>query len=120
MTSNNVKAIIKLIGHQAAIRLIRSKGGRDLGFPQVKHLHDLHWLVVLVGMDNAISLCTRFNGLKIKLPIEVNALLQIRNEAIIEDYKQGLTKSKLAAKYQVDRRLVQSIVKAIPKGQRDE
>ena len=109
--SHGLKKAIELIGHQAAIRLVRAKGGRDVGFPQASHLHDLHWLVVIVGMDNAVTLCNHFAGEKLKLPIEVNALLQLRNEAIIKDFNNGLKKSKLAAKYQVDRRLIQTLLK---------
>ena len=109
--SHSLKEVVNLIGHQAVIRLVRAKGGRDIGFPQCSHLHDFHWLVMLVGMDNAVTLCKNFEGQKIKLPIEVNVLLHLRNEAIIQDFNNGMKKIKLAAKYQVDRKLIQAILK---------
>ena len=86
--SHSLKEVVNLIGHQAVIRL-----------------------VMLVGMDNAVTLCKNFEGQKIKLPIEVNALLHLRNEAIIQDFNNGMKKIKLAAKYQVDRKLIQAILK---------
>ena len=96
--SHSLKEVVNLIGHQAVIRLVRAKGGRDIG-------------LMLVGMDNAVTLCKNFEGQKIKLPIEVNALLHLRNEAIIQDFNNGMKKIKLAAKYQVDRKLIQAILK---------
>ena len=78
--------------------------------PQASELHDLHWLVVIVGMSNAEALCDYFRGASLKLPIEVNALLQLRNEAIAADYKNGDSVSHIANVYQIDRKLVQKIL----------
>ena len=108
--SNCLKSVVDLIGHQAAIRLVRAKGGRDFSLPQASELHDLHWLVVIVGMSNAEALCDYFRGASLKLPIEVNALLQLRNEAIAADYKNGDSVSHIANVYQIDRKLVQKIL----------
>lgn len=108
--SNCLKDVVNLIGHQAAIRLVRAKGGRDIALPQAAELHDLHWLVVIVGMSNAESLCNYFRGASLKLPIEVNALLQLRNEAIAEDYRNGDSVSHIASVYQIDRKLVQKVL----------
>ena len=108
--SNCLKDVVNLIGHQAAIRLVRAKGGRDIGLPYQNELHDLHWLVVIVGMDNAKKLCVHFEGHKLKLPIEVNALLQLRNEAIADDYRSGGSVSGIANLYQIDRKHVQKIL----------
>ena len=106
--SNCLKSVVDLIGHQAAIRLVRAKGGRDFSLPQTSELHDLHWLVVIVGLDNADVLCDYFRGASLKLPIEVNALIQLRNEAIVVDFNRGVSISELARNYQVDRKLIQN------------
>lgn len=108
--SHYLKQVLNLIGHQSTIRLVRAKGGRDITLPIEKNLTDNNWLVVLVGMDNAKKLCNHFNGNSIKLPIEVNALIQLRNASIAIDYQDGSSISELASKYQVDRKLIQKIL----------
>ena len=61
-------------------------------------------------MDNAKKLCVHFEGHKLKLPIEVNALLQLRNESIVEQYNNGISISRIANAYQIDRKHVQNIL----------
>lgn len=109
--SHIVQNLINLIGIQSTIRLIRAKGGREITFPLAHNLHDSHWLVVTVGLDDSITLCREYQGIPIKLPIEVNALLQLRNDLIIQDFKNGKSKSEIARHYNVDRKLVQTIIK---------
>jgi hypothetical protein len=108
--SHVLQQVIDLIGPQAAIRLVRAKGGQDIGLPYAHHLHDMHWLVVLVGFDHAAQLCRHFEGQHIKLPIEVNALLQLRDEAIAQEYEAGTSVSQLARSYEIDRKLVQKVL----------
>lgn len=109
--SNCLKKIVELIGHQATIRLVRAKGGQCFKLPMTEHLNDVHWLVVTVGMNNAKKLCDYYaQSDKIKLPIEVNALLQLRNAAIAIDYQSGMSISQIAKDYQVDRKLIQNIL----------
>lgn len=108
--SHVLQQVIDLIGPQAAIRLVRAKGGQDVGLPYAHHLHDMHWLVVLVGNNNAAQLCKSFEGTRIKLPIEVNALLQLRDEAIAQEYEAGTSVSQLARSYEIDRKLVQKVL----------
>lgn len=108
--SHVFQKVIDLIGVHAAIRLVRLKGGQDITFPLVGNLHYLHWLVVEVGMDNAIAMCKEFRGDSLKLPIEVNALLQLRNQAIADEFIAGESISSIAKRYGVDRKLVQTIL----------
>ncbi|WHP05776.1 MULTISPECIES: Mor transcription activator family protein [Acinetobacter] len=108
--SHVFQKVIDLIGVHAAIRLVRLKGGQDITFPLVGNLHYLHWLVVEVGMDNAITMCKEFRGESLKLPIEVNALLQLRNQAIADEFTAGESISSIAKRYGVDRKLVQTIL----------
>ena len=106
--SHKLDQVVKLIGHTAAIKLVRLKGGQETSFPKASNLHDLHWLVVEVGLKNAQKLCIEYEGATLKLPIEVNALLQLRRDAIAEEFKKGSSVSQLACKYEIDRKLVQS------------
>lgn len=110
--SHYLKQVLNLIGHQATIRLVRAKGGRDITLPIEKNLTDNNWLVALVGMDNAKKLCNHFVGVSLKLPIEVNALVQLRNASIVIDYQDGMSISSIANNYQIDRKLVQKIIDA--------
>lgn len=110
--SYSLKKVVELIGTQAAIRLVRAKGGRDLKLPMPHNLSDNNWLVALVGMDNAKKLCNHFVGVSLKLPIEVNALVQLRNASIVIDYQDGMSISSIANNYQIDRKLVQKIIDA--------
>lgn len=108
--SNNLDRVIDLIGIHPTIRLTRLKGGREFTFPKPENLHYFHWLVVEVGMDNATILCQEYEGATLKLPIEVNALLQMRNEAIKKDFIAGKSKSQMAKDYECDRKLIQGIL----------
>lgn len=108
--SNCLKKVIELIGHQASIRLVREKGGKHFSFPKIETLNDTHWLVTIVGFENAKKLCEHYQSDKIKLPIEVNALIQLRNASIALDYQEGVSISQLADSYQIDRKLVQNIL----------
>lgn len=118
--SHNLDSVVKLIGVHASIRLVRLKGGQDITFPLVGNLHYMHWLVVEVGMDNAIAMCKEFRGVSLKLPIEVNALLQLRNQAIGDEYRAGASISGLAHSYGIDRKLVQNILDKLGLRKKDD
>lgn len=108
--SHVLHRVANLIGHQPTIRLVRSRGGRELLLPQPATLHDTHWLVVLVGLDNAHRLCRAYAATPLKLPIEVNALLQLRDWSIVDQYRNGANVSQLAREHEIDRKLVQKIL----------
>ncbi|MEC7118397.1 MAG: Mor transcription activator family protein [Pseudomonadota bacterium] len=108
--SHQLQHVVDLIGAQSAIRLVRAKGGQCVSFCKPESLHDKHWLAVLVGLDHARQLCIEFDGKPLKLPIEVNALLQLRNEAIAAEFQDGVSVSQLARDYEIDRKLVQRIL----------
>jgi len=107
-----LRTIIDLIGPQAAIRLAREYNGREFVVPSRERLHDMHPIVVLVGLANAQALSDRFHGQHIRLPIEVNALLQIRNDAVVKQFLADISISSIAQEFQIDRKLVQKIIDA--------
>jgi hypothetical protein len=108
--SHQLQHVVSLIGAQSVIRLVRAKGGQCVNFCKPDSLHDKHWLAVLVGLGHARQLCIEFDGKPLKLPIEVNALLQLRNEAIAAEFQGGASVSQLARDYEIDRKLVQRIL----------
>lgn len=108
--SHQLAQITDLIGPQAAIKLVRKKGGRIWSPPHVCSLSDFHWLVMLIGREKSEAFCEEFQGAEIKLPIEVNALVQLRNESILQDYNGGVSISQLAENYELDRKMIQKIL----------
>lgn len=110
--SHLLKTIIELIGPQSAIRLAREYNGRDFAVPIRHNLHDMHPIVVLIGLGNAQALSERYGGHAIRMPMEVNTLLQIRNEAVVKQFLTGISISSIAQEFQIDRKLVQKIIDA--------
>lgn len=109
--SHILENVVKLIGVHPTIRLMRLKCGLEFNLPLPQNLDYMHWLVVEVGFDNAVKLCEEYRGEKIKLPNEVNSLLQIRNQLIVEEYKSGESVRGLAKKHSLDRKLIETILK---------
>lgn len=108
--SHQLQTIINLVGHQSAIRIVRSYGGRSYQVPEAGVLHDMHPLVVAIGMASALALAREFGGLRIQLPSEVNALLQLRNENILQRYRSGESISSISQDLEINRKLVQRIL----------
>lgn len=108
--SHQLQTIINLVGHQSAIRIVRSYGGRSYQVPEERVLHDMHPLVVSIGMASAQALAREFGGLRILLPSEVNALLQLRNESILQRYRAGESISAISQDLEINRKLVQRIL----------
>lgn len=108
--SNVLQQVVKLIGVHSTIRLVRSRGGAEFGLPLPQHLTYMHGLVIDIGFDNAVKLCEEFRGERIKLPIEVNALLQLRNQMIVEEYRHGESTRSLAKRYSIDRKMIENIL----------
>lgn len=109
--SMQLAEVIKTIGHQATIRLVREYGGREYWLPPVYAIHDLHPLVVLIGRDNAMRLAHAFE--RLRLPFEVNALRQIRNDHIVERYAAGVSISEISRDLQLDRKAIQNILSSL-------
>lgn len=109
--STQLEAVIKLIGHQSTIRLVREFGGREYMTPPVYAIHDLHPLVILIGRENAMRLSNAFE--KIYLPFEVNALRQMRNAHIKKRFKDGMSISEISRELQLDRKAVQNILSCV-------
>lgn len=108
--SHQLQTIIKLAGHQAAIRMVRAYGGRCYQVPEERALHDMHPLVVSIGMACAKALAQSLGGSRIVLPGEVNALLQLRNDSILQRYQSGDSISAISLDLDINRKLVQRIL----------
>lgn len=113
--SNQLNRVIKLIGPQAAIRMSRLYGGRAYRAPKKENLHDMHPLVVAIGLACAERLCEAFESEPLKFPHEVTALRQIRDELIWQRASAGESLSKIAIWLQIDRKKVQDVIHTFEK-----
>lgn len=110
--SQKLKTIIDLIGPQAAIRIAREYNGRDFAVPLRENLTDMNPIVVLIGLGNARALSDHFGGRLLRMPMEMNTLLQIRNEAVVKQFLASISISSISQEFQIDRKLVQKIIDA--------
>lgn len=109
--SHVLNTVLRIIGPQATIRLAREYNGRSIKIPMEENLHDMHPIVVMVGLANAQALVREFREQGfLRLPMEVNTLLQIRNDAVVKQFLAGMTISSIATEFQIDRKLVQKII----------
>lgn len=108
--SNQLNRVIKLIGPQSAIRMSRLYGGRFYRVPIAENLHDMHPLVVAIGLEHASILAKVFANEQLKFPIEVNTLMQVRNDLIIKRVSEGESLSSIANDLQIDRKMIQKVV----------
>lgn len=106
--SAQFRRLIEVVGHQAAIRMARAYGGGEYAVPTFPDIHDLHPLVILIGLDAAQRLSHEFD--RVYLPLEVNALRQVRNDHIREQYCSGVSISEISRSLQLDRKAVQNVL----------
>lgn len=107
--------LVELMGHQHAIELLRAFGGRRINIP--KSIEQDHPLAFTVGLESARKLSGRYGGGDVDLPAERNFLIDLRNGAILDGFKQGRTILWLADTYGVSRRQVTCILDNL--GQRE-
>lgn len=100
-----------LIGLQNAIVLTRRYGGRTLTIPSPEKLHDKHSLVLTIGHAPAHALAKEYAGDMLNLPLEVNALLEIRNSEIVRLFVDEESSIRgLSIDFGLDRAMIQKII----------
>lgn len=100
-----------MIGHRCAIELLRAWGGRRIRVPA--EVREDHALVFTVGWEAAKAIAGRYGGAELDLPAERNYLVDLRNDAIAQDFDKGQTITALSRDYGVSRRQVNSILDAM-------
>lgn len=108
--SNQLRRIIKVMGPQRAVRLVRYTGNKAYHVPHERNLHDLHPLVVTIGMEAARAFCREFEAEHVTIPSETNALEQIRDDHIAERYRAGDSISSIGREVGLDRKMIQRIL----------
>lgn len=117
MASGILKDLVALLGHQPAIELVRAMGGRRLKVPA--EIHQDHALVYIVGWEAAQLLAKEYGGAdSVDLPAERNFLVDMRNDAILDEYHRGRSITWLSHTYGISRRQVNSVLDRM--GERDD
>lgn len=104
-----VAELSEALGLADAILIVRKWGGRDLNVPKTIAHGDP--LALALGLETARRLVNAFAGIRLQLPSERNALLEMRNEAIVAERTRGDTLEEIAVRWGLTRQAVGYIVK---------
>jgi hypothetical protein len=105
-----LKDLADAIGLADAIEVCRRWGGRDLNVPLKVAAGDP--LALTLGLDSARKLVKEFGGVRLQLPIERNALLDLRKRAIMLDYAggKGDSQAQIGIEYGLTRQGVGAVI----------
>lgn len=110
-----VKELASAVGLADAIVIIRKWGGRQLYVPTTVQHGDA--LALTLGLDTARKLVEWGNRMLpaarrfVQLPAERNALLDLRNAAIVEACGAGRSHESVGLEYGLTRQMVSRVVK---------
>ncbi|MGD9599907.1 MAG: Mor transcription activator family protein [Steroidobacteraceae bacterium] len=110
-----VEELSEALGLPDAILIVRKWGGRDLNVPKTIGHGDP--LALALGLDTARRLVDNFAGIRLQLPSERNALLEMRNAAIAAERRRGDTLEDIAVRWGLTRQAVGYVVKKVAEAQ---
>ncbi len=110
---SRTQELVKVIGIQAALKLVEIRGGIRLSVPT--RAKPEHWLVAEIGLEALQSLVGYYQGEEIEIDRCVKALRAIKEQAILEDFQQGLSNTKLARKYAYTERGIRKLRRRVEK-----
>lgn len=99
----------KAIGLGDTLELVRKWGGRELYVPATVGIGDP--LALSMGYETAKRLVAAYPGQRLQLPAERNALLDLRNAAILADAEAGDSQEKIGLRYGLTRQAIGHILK---------
>ena len=108
MRNKTLADIAEICGHRAAIELTRTFGGRRMTVP--RDVDESHPLALTIGMTAARRLCKAKHGKELSIPSEINAILDLRNDAICRDFDSGDSIRAMSIKYGISRKWVRHIL----------
>ena len=117
MRSKTLNEIIELCGHQATLALVRQYGGRQVSIPQEATLTENHPLALVIGLTNARRLGRMRGGERIDMPVEMNVVIELRNEAIVAAFDTGKSIRSIALEFQISRKWVRIILEKLGRGE---
>jgi len=107
-----IRDLSKAVGLGDAIEICRRWGGRDFNVPVKVEPHDP--LALTLGYDSARKLVEAFGGVRLQLPAERNALLDLRNQAIYEAVvHKGQSHEKVGLEFGLTRQGVNKVLRAV-------
>lgn len=106
-----VKELADAIGLGDAIEVCRRWGGREAYIPVKVAPGDP--LALTLGLETARKLVAAFGGRRLQLPAERNALLDLRNAAILRDADAGLSQEQIGLRYGLTRQSISHILRQL-------
>ena len=104
-----VQELVDSVGLANAIEIVRRWGGRTLRVPvRVEHNDPL---ALTIGLVAARQLVATHAEQELVLPIERNALLDMRNQQIAEEVESGMSKQVVAQRYGLTRQGVNKVLR---------
>lgn len=105
-----VRELADAVGIGDAIEICRRWGGRDFNVPVRVEAHDP--LALTLGLLSARKLVAAFGGVRLQLPAERNALLDLRNRAIFEAIAAGQSHERVGLEYGLTRQGINKVLRA--------
>jgi hypothetical protein len=109
-----VRELSEALGWAETIHIVRKWGGRELRVPKTMAHGDP--LPLSLGYATAKRLVDRFAGEKLQLPSERNALLELRNAAIVAEAAKGRSHEAIGLEYGLTRQGVGLVLKKAGEG----
>lgn len=112
-----LRDLSKAVGLGDAIEICRRWGGRDFNVPVAVKPHDP--LALTLGYESAKKLVDAFGGTRLQLPAERNALLDLRNAAIVKAVTpvdqggEGKSHQTVALEYGLTRPGINKVLRAM-------
>lgn len=110
MRSKTLNDIVTACGHQAAIVLTRTYGGRQLSVPKPDRMVETHPIATCIGLTAARRLAQSKGGERLEIPSELNALLELRNEAVVLAFDGGSSLRSIGFAMGLSRKWVRNIL----------
>ena len=118
MASSIFNVLTRRIGFRAATELVRGWGGRRVTIPSEKT--DDHPMALALGPEAFGRLVDLYGGQPMDVPGERNALLKLRDDAILKAWLGGSSKRQLAEQFGLDRSMIFRILKKAEAERTDE
>lgn len=104
-----LRELSNAIGLPDTLEIVRRWGGRDLYVPVKVEPRDP--LALTIGLESARRLVKFYGGQQLQLPAERNALLDLRNAAIVEEAAGGASHEQIGLRYGLTRQAVSHILR---------
>ena len=110
MRSRTLNEIVEACGHQAAIAITRAFGGRQLSVPNPDRMTEDHPIALTIGLTAARKLAKSKGGERLEIPSEINAVLELRNDAVCRAFDKGDSIRSISFEVGISRKWVRNIL----------